>query len=422
MAHSPKIPKVLLGITGSVAAYKTVELIHLLKKFSEVHVVITEAGSRLVPEKELRRASGFPVWKSLFKGSTPIPPGTPSGSHPFAVVPHIEFTRQADLVLIAPASADFMTKAAVGLGNDLLSTLCLYATCPIWMAPAMNVNMWNHPAIRQNHKILRSRGVRFLGPDRGHLACGDVGEGRFVEPTEISFQVETYFKSHGSWRGKRVVVTAGPTQEDIDPVRFITNRSSGKMGYALAQAALNRGAEVTLIHGPTSLAPLTGARTIAVRTAEEMRLEVHKAFQGADYLIMAAAVADYAVENPAKSKMKKSKGVLSITLRKNPDILGEVLNKKKDHQVVVGFAAETDKLRTHAKAKWAKKPCDLLIANRVGGKDSGFESNHNEILAFSRIFSKPMILKRELKSRLAEKILDIAGKIGETLLPKGSPR
>jgi phosphopantothenoylcysteine decarboxylase/phosphopantothenate--cysteine ligase len=338
------------------------------------------------------------------------------------VVPHIEFTRQADLVLIAPASADFMTKAAIGLGNDLLSTLCLYATCPIWMAPAMNVNMWNHPAIRQNHKILRTRGVRFLGPVRGHLACGDVGEGRFVEPTEISFQVETYFKSRGSWRGKRVVVTAGPTQEDIDPVRFITNRSSGKMGYALAQAALNRGAEVTLVHGPTSLAPLTGAKTIAVRTAEEMRLEVHKAFHGADYLIMAAAVADYAVKNPAKSKMKKSKSDLSIALRKNPDILGEILNKKKDHQVVVGFAAETDKLRTHAKAKWAIKPCDLLIANRVGSKDSGFESDHNEILAFSRIFSKPMTLKRQLKSRLAEKILDMAGKIGETLRPKGSPR
>src|SRR5581483_11640627 len=258
-------PRVLLGVTGSVAAYKAVDLIHLLKKTSEVRVVLTLAGSRLVPEKALARASGFPVWNSLFKGSTPIPPGTPSGSHPFAVVPHIEYAKQADLVLIAPASADLLAKLALGLADDLLSTLCLYATCPIWVAPAMNVKMWNHPAVVQNQKTLRARGVWFLGPDSGHLACGEVGDGRFAEPVEIAFQVESYFKNFGSWKGKRVLVTAGPTQEPIDPVRVITNLSSGKMGYALAQAALNRGAEVTLVSGPTRILAPVGARVIPVK-------------------------------------------------------------------------------------------------------------------------------------------------------------
>ncbi len=400
-------PRILLGVNGSIAAYKAVELIFLLKKFSDVRVVATEAASHLVDLRELRKASGAPVWTSLFKGSTPIPSGTPSGTHPLAVVPHIEYAKSADLILIAPATADFMAKMALGLADDLLSSLCLYATCPLWVAPAMNVNMWKHPATARNRKLLFERGVRFIGPDQGHLACGDVGEGRFVEPTEIAFQAESYFNRFGNWRGKKILVTAGPTQEAIDPVRIITNRSSGKMGYALAQAALNRGAEVTLIHGPVSLSPLTGAKMVPVMTALELNDKVLGLLPQTHVLIMAAAVADYSVAKPSKNKIKKNKNEILLNLRKNPDILGEVLNKRKKTQIVVGFAAETEKLKKNAKEKWEKKRCDLLVANLVGRKGTGFDSDQNELVVFSKKMVNPIHMRKDLKSRLAEKILDL---------------
>jgi phosphopantothenoylcysteine decarboxylase/phosphopantothenate--cysteine ligase len=199
MTQDPRKPRVLLGVTGSVAAYKAVELIKALRPFAEVRVVVTEAGSKLVPLAALKKASGFPVWKSLFAGSTPIPPGTPSGTHPSASVPHIEYAKKADLILVAPATANCLSKLVLGIADDLLSSLCLYAECPIWVAPAMNVNMWNHPATRKNHRILLGRGVRFLGPDKGWLACGDVGEGRFAEPKDIALQVKSYFEKNKTW-------------------------------------------------------------------------------------------------------------------------------------------------------------------------------------------------------------------------------
>lgn len=400
-------PRILLGVTGSVAAYKSIDLIRRLRPFAEVKVVLTEAGSRLVPERELRKASGSPVWTSLFKGSKPIPPRTRSGSHPKTFVPHIEYAKSADLVLIAPASADFMAKLSRGLADDLLSTLCLYASCPLWVAPAMNVKMWNHPAVKANRRILQDRGVAFLGPDSGHLACGEVGEGRFAEPGEIAFQVERHFENYGRWSGKRVLVTAGPTQEALDPVRLITNRSSGKMGYALAQAALNRGAEVILVTGPTRLAPPSAAKVVPVETALQMRDKVLKTLPGCDLLIMAAAVSDYRAAVLSKAKLKKKKGGLVLRLKQNPDILSEVLARKRNTQVVVGFAAETERLEKNALVKWRKKPCDLLVANRVGRPGRGFDSDHNELLVFSRKSSRPILLKKDLKSRLAEKLLDL---------------
>ena len=407
MTQHPQKPRVLLGITGSVAAYKAVDLIHQLKLFAQVKVVLTEAGSKLVPVKALEKASGSEVWTSLFKGSTPIAPGTPSGSHPFAVVPHIEYAKSADLILIAPATADILAKLSFGLADDLLSPLCLYATCPLWVAPAMNVKMWNHPAVKQNAQTLRSRGVRFLGPDSGHLACGEVGDGRFAEPREIALQVKSYFQNSNCWAGKKVLVTAGPTQEPIDPVRMISNHSSGKMGYALAQAALNRGAEVFLVSGPTKLLPLTGAKMIPVRTAAQMREQVMKHFSKIDLFVMAAAVADYRVKSVLKSKLKKTENELSLRLVKNSDILGEVLKRRKPFQKVVGFAAETDHLKQNALDKWKRKPCDLLVANHVGGRQSAFENDRNELLVFSRKLAKPVILKKDFKSKLAEKILDL---------------
>jgi len=407
MTQAPQKPRVLLGITGSVAAYKAVDLIHQLKSFVQVKVVLTEAGSKLVPVKALEKASGSEVWTSLFKGSTPIAPGTPSGTHPFAVVPHIEYAKSADLILIAPATADILAKLSFGLADDLLSTLCLYATCPLWVAPAMNVKMWNHPAVKRNAQALRSRGVRFLGPDSGHLACGEVGDGRFVEPQEIALQVKSYFQNSNCWAGKKVLVTAGPTQEPIDPVRMISNHSSGKMGYALAQAALNRGAEVFLVTGPTKLLPLTGAKMIPVRTAAQMREQVMKHFSKIDLFVMAAAVADYRVKSVLKSKLKKTENELSLRLVKNSDILGEVLKRRKPFQKVVGFAAETDHLKQNALDKWKRKPCDLLVANHVGGRQSAFENDQNELLVFSRKLAKPLVLKKDFKSKLAEKILDL---------------
>lgn len=400
-------PRILLGITGSVAAYKAVELILALKKFTEVRVVLTQAGSRLVPERALAKASGFPVWTSLFKGATPISPGTPSGSHPLAVVPHIEYAKSAGLVLIAPASADFLGKLALGLADDLLSTLCLYAACPLWVAPAMNVKMWNHPAVVVNQKTLQGRGVRFLGPDSGHLACGEVGDGRFVEPVEIAYQVESYFKRFGAWKGKRVLVTAGPTQEPIDPVRMITNRSSGKMGYALAQAALNRGAEVILVTGPTRLIPPPVSKVIQVERAAEMHGRVLENLAASDVVIMTAAVSDYRVEEVSKVKIKKTSGGISLRLEKNPDILADVLKKKNASQTVIGFAAETDHLERNALAKWKRKPCDLLVANVVGREGTGFDADRNEVIVFSKRHNKPIRFKRDLKSHLAEKILDL---------------
>lgn len=407
MTQGRQKPRVLLGVTGSVAAYKAVDLIQRLKPFAEVKVVATEAGSKLVPLKALEKASGSLVWTSLFKGSTPIAPGTPSGSHPLAVVPHIEYAKSADLVLIAPASADILAKLALGLANDLLSTLCLYATCPIWAAPAMNVKMWNHPAVKQNVGVLRYRGVRFLGPESGHLACGEVGDGRFAEPAEIALQVKSHFENFNRWAGRRVLITAGPTEEPIDPVRVISNHSSGKMGYALAQAALNRGAEVLLVTGPTRLIPPAGAEVVTVKTAGEMFREVKKASAQTDLFIMAAAVADYRVVSVAKSKIKKSKKNLTLHLTPNPDILGEVLKNKKKDQKVIGFAAETDHLQKNALAKWNRKPCDLLVANPVGGASSAFNSDQNELLVFSRKHPQPIVLKRDYKSRLAEQVLEL---------------
>jgi phosphopantothenoylcysteine decarboxylase/phosphopantothenate--cysteine ligase len=407
MTQASHKPRVLLGITGSVAAYKAVDLIQKLKPFAEVKVVLTEAGSKLVPLKALEKASGSPVWTSLFKGSTPIAPGTPSGSHPLAVVPHIEYAKSADLVLIAPTTADFLAKLSMGMADDLLSTLCLYATCPIWVAPAMNVKMWNHPAVAQNAATLRSRGVRFLGPESGHLACGEVGDGRFVEPTEIAGQVQSYFENFNRWAGKKVLVTAGPTQEPIDPVRVISNHSSGKMGYALAQAALNRGAEVILVTGPTRLATPAGVKVVKVKTANEMHRQVMKFLPQVNFLVMAAAVADYRVKSISPIKIKKSDNELSLRLVKNSDILGEVLKKRKPAQKVVGFAAETDHLHENALAKWKRKPSDLLVANRVGGKQSAFENDQNELLVFSHKRAKPVVLKKDFKSRLAEEILDL---------------
>jgi phosphopantothenoylcysteine decarboxylase/phosphopantothenate--cysteine ligase len=307
------------------------------------------------------------------------------------------------LVLVAPASADFLGKLAHGLADDLPSAACLYASAPLWVAPAMNEAMWRHPAVRENARILRDRGTVFLGPASGPLACGDEGLGRMMEPDAIADRVEDFLKNRFIWRGLRVLVSAGPTREPLDPVRFLSNRSSGRMGYAIAEAARRRGARVDLVTGPTALTPPAGVQLARVETAAQMRREVLRAFTGCDLAVLAAAVADWRPQNASSQKIKKGKGAPSLRLSPNPDILAEVLRRRRS-QVVVGFAAETQRLDAHARARWERKPCDVLAANRVG-KGVGMETPDNRIRLYARGLKNPVELGRGPKESLAEKML-----------------
>jgi len=407
-------PKILLGVTGSVAAYKAASILKALRPHFDLRVGLTAAGSRLVRASELAKASGHPVGQDAFRGVKPIPVNTPSGSHPLIRVPHIEFARECDLVLIAPATADFLGKMALGLADDLLSSCCLYSTAPVMVAPAMNTHMWENPAVKHNLEILRSRGVTILEPASGHLACGDEGKGRLLDPASIVAAVERHFQNRNRWRGCSVLVTAGPTQESLDPVRVLTNHSSGKMGYALAAASRARGASTTLITGPTALTPPAGVATVPIRTAVEMHREVMRRFPKTDLFILAAAVADFRPAHQVRSKIKKGKGGLNLRLVQNPDILSDVIRHRGPSQRVVGFAAETDDLARRATAKWRRKPCDLLAANIVGKPGTGFNSEQNELLVFCRGEKKPVKLGRASKDRLAEQLLDLIDETAHT--------
>jgi phosphopantothenoylcysteine decarboxylase/phosphopantothenate--cysteine ligase len=347
--------KILLGITGGIAAYKAAELTrHLVKAGADVRVAMTEAATRFVGTATMQALSGQPVWSDLWDARVNDAMG------------HIELSRDRDLILVAPASADFMAKLAHGLADDLLSTLCIARRCPLMVAPAMNVEMWQNAATQRNAETLRADGVQIVGPASGGQACGEMGMGRMTEPADILADVQSFFQakknSAGSLSGRHVVVTAGPTEEPIDPVRVITNTSSGKMGYAVARAAREAGAEVTLISGPVSLPTPAGVARVDVRTAREMFEAVKKDASGADVFIAVAAVADYRVRNPAAQKIKKTNGHLSLELEENPDILAWVAGLPKP-PFCVGFAAESENLAQNAKAKLAKKKLPLIAAN-----------------------------------------------------------
>ena len=343
--------RLLLGITGGVAAYKAAQLARLLaKEGADVRVAMTEAATRFVTPVTLQALTGQTVWSDLWDPRVPDNMG------------HIELSRDRDLIVVAPASADFLGKLAGGLADDLLSTLCLARRCPLLVTPAMNVEMWENPATQRNLHTLRGDGVHFAGPAAGDQACGEVGMGRMLEPEEIVAEIEAFFQPK-LLAGKRVVVTAGPTEEPIDPVRVITNASSGKMGYAVARAAREAGARVTLVSGPTALAAPAGVERIEVRSAEQMFEAVKKAVPGSDVFFAVSAVADYRVKNRAAQKIKKGVGAgLSLELAENPDILTWVAGQK-DAPFCVGFAAESEKLAEHARAKRAKKAVPLLAAN-----------------------------------------------------------
>jgi phosphopantothenoylcysteine decarboxylase/phosphopantothenate--cysteine ligase len=342
--------RILLGITGGIAAYKTAELVRLLTRAgADVRVAMTEAATRFITPVTLQALSGQTAWTDLWDARVPDNMG------------HIEHSRDRDLILVAPATADFMAKVAHGFADDLLSALCVARRCPLILAPAMNVEMWENAATQRNLQLLREDGVLLAGPAAGDQACGEVGMGRMLEPAQLVTELENFFQPK-LLAGKRVLVTAGPTEEPIDPVRVLTNSSSGKMGYAVARAAHEAGAEVTLVSGPVALATPPGVARINVRTAEEMFDAVKQAAPSSDVFISVAAVADYRVKNRASQKMKKGNGGVSLELEENPDILAWVAALPQP-PFCVGFAAESEKLAQYATEKRRKKRVPLMAAN-----------------------------------------------------------
>jgi phosphopantothenoylcysteine decarboxylase/phosphopantothenate--cysteine ligase len=366
---------VLLGITGGIAAYKTPDLVRRLREHgAEVQIVMTASAEEFVTETALQAVSGRQIRSNLWDKEAE------------ASMSHIELARWADVVLIAPATAEIMARLASGAASDLLTTLCLATAAPLAIAPAMNHVMWNNPAVQANRKTLEERGVQILGPDHGSQACGETGAGRMIAPDEIAAVIcgpqNVAHSMTGPLAGKTVVVTAGPTREPIDPVRYITNRSSGKMGYAIASAAVAQGAKVILISGPVSLAAPRGVDVVHVGTAEEMYAATHDNIQDADIFIAAAAVSDYRPADASPQKIKKSEETMRLDLVRSQDILASVA-RLDPAPFTVGFAAETESVRDYALGKLANKKLDMIVANKVGD-DCGFDSDDNAVEIYWR--------------------------------------
>jgi len=358
--------RIVLGVTGGIAVYKSADLVRRLQDAgAEVRVVMSRAAMAFVTPLTFQAVSGNPVHSDLLDEKAEAGMG------------HIELARWADQVLVAPATANFMSRLAHGVADDLLSTLCLATSAPLAIAPAMNQQMWSNAATQANRELLQDRGIRLIGPASGDQACGETGPGRMVEPAEL---VEALAPA-GPWllSGKHVVVTAGPTYEDIDPVRFIGNRSSGRMGFAIANAAVEAGARVSLVAGPVRLETPVGVERRDVRSAREMRDIAVELAVSADIFISVAAVADYRPARSADQKIKKGRAKQKIELLSNPDIVAEV-SALEERPFTVGFAAETENLREHALEKLSRKRLDMIAANRVGQDGSGFESELNEIM------------------------------------------
>jgi len=358
-----------LGVCGGIAAYKAAELVRLLRKQGfEVRVVMTAAARQFVTPLTFQALSGHAVHSELLDADQE------------QAMSHIHLARWADLLLIAPATADMLAKMAHGLADDLLSTLYLAAECPVFAAPAMNQAMWGKAVTQDNVARLRQHGVTLIGPAAGEQACGEQGLGRMVEPADVCRQLQVEQRP-GILDGVNVVISAGPTREPLDPVRYITNRSSGKMGYALAEAAVSAGANVVLVSGPVSLPPPAGAKLVQVETALQMYDAVIAHSRAADIYIGAAAVADYRPQTVAERKIKKDRDTGNIALTKNPDIIAEVA-RLQPKPLLVGFAAETDDLENYARHKLQAKNLDMIAANWVGQAEGGFESDRNALQVF----------------------------------------
>lgn len=386
---------IILGMGGGIAVYKTADLARMLmQQGHEVQAVMTAAAQKFIRPLTFTSLTGRKTITELFAVEN--------------VIEHIGLGQRSDLLLVAPATGDLIGKFAHGLAGDFLTALYLAFTGPVMLAPSMNVNMLEHPATQANLDTLRRRGHRVIEPGVGYLACGMVGKGRMAEPEEIAEMVAREFRRRTDLEGEVVLITAGPTQEPLDPVRYISNRSSGKMGYALAEAAAERGARVVLVSGPVNLAPPRGVETIPVRTAQEMRDAVFGQLGPASIVIKAAAVADFHVSKVPDQKMKKTAARISLELDPTPDILAE-LGRKKGDRLLIGFAAETQNLQQEARRKLESKNCDMVVGNLVGS-DAGFETDDNEVmLALSTGETIP--LQRASKRDIADRIFDQALKL-----------
>ena len=391
--------RIIVGITGGIAAYKSAEIVRRLQDHgAEVRVVMTPSAEEFIRPLTLQALSGHPVHTGL------LDPEAEAG------MGHIELARWADLLLIAPATADFIASMAQGRGNSLLNAVYLATPALVAVAPAMNQGMWSHPATCDNMQLLQQRGVRVFGPDSGSQACGDVGYGRMQQPETIVEQVAHCF-SHNQLSGVKVVITAGPTREAIDPVRYISNHSSGKMGYALATAAIEAGADVTLISGPVNLNPPSRCKVIHVTSAAEMHQAAMAACDNAQVFIASAAVADYRPVSVAQQKIKKSADVITLELEKNPDIVSSVAKQFSD-LYIVGFAAETQDVERYARDKLERKKLDAIVANDVSRADVGFNSDDNEAWLITAETSQ--VLSKRSKTQLARDIIaSVASAIGK---------
>jgi len=389
---------IVVGVTGGIAAYKTVDLISRLRKLgAHIHVIMTRAATQFVQPLTFREISGQPVVVDMW--DEPI----------MWNVQHVSLARKADLLAIVPATANTLGKIAHGIADDMLTTTVMATTAPVFLAPAMNTKMYINPITQENITRLKELGYLFMEPTSGHLACGEDGVGRLPDPADIVHRIIQILSTQQDLADRRILVTAAGTQEPIDPVRYIGNHSSGKMGYALAEVARERGAQVVLISGPSNLRPPEGIEFIMVNTAAEMRTAVLKYYPEVDVVVKAAAVADYRPKIPAAHKIKKHAEQMVIELEKNPDILAE-LGELKRHQILVGFAAETQNLEENAQAKLRRKNLDMLVANDVTVAGAGFNSETNLVkllLADGRWKSLPLMSKKEVAHRVMDEILGV---------------
>lgn len=395
--------EIILGVTGGIAAYKAVELLReLTKKGAKVHVVMTRNAQEFITPLTFQTLSGNPVQKDLFSLLED------------SKISHVALADMAHLVAIVPATANIIGKVANGIADDFLSTMIMATRCPVLFAPSMNVNMWGSVAVKQNVEKLKKAGYQFIGPDEGDLACEVIGQGRLAAVADILERIEELL-TEKDMGGKRVLITAGPTHEPIDPVRFITNRSSGRMGFALAKMARRRGADVTLISGPTHLpVPRGNVRFISVETASEMRVAVLEHYKECSVIIKAAAVSDYHPKFVGDQKLKKLNAHAFLELERNPDIIGEIGSLKGD-RVLVGFAAETRNLMANARKKLREKHLDLIVANDVSRSDSGFATETNKVVIIDsqgEVDPLPLMSKEEVANIILERVLEILRRKG----------
>jgi phosphopantothenoylcysteine decarboxylase/phosphopantothenate--cysteine ligase len=399
--------RITLGVTGGVAAYKAAELVRRLQQESlSVEVVMTRAACEFITPLTFAALTGKKVITGLFAESS-------GEANLESAIEHIAVAQRTDLLLVAPATADILAKFSRGISDDFLSTLYLATTAPVVVAPAMNVNMWNHPETQENLERLRSRGVHVVNPDEGYLACGMTGAGRLAGQDAIISAVREVLQLRHDLEGQTILLTAGPTQEDLDPVRFLTNRSSGRMGYAVAEAAAQRGARVILITGPTVLETPAGVTRVNVRTALEMLNAVEEHLVQATTAVFAAAVADYRPADLSSHKIKKTGAEITLRLEQNPDILAAAA-RKKGNRLVVGFAAETDKVAENARKKLREKDADLIVANDVTAEGAGFDLDTNVVTLFSRD-GRDLALPKLTKSEVAHRILDEVVRLSASL-------